>query len=80
MLIREIPDTEFETRYGKSKQQASDEFYTNVEALTLEEFEALFGRTTETFVNEGVKVFVKIEGQRWLRRAERTEDSDPPPG
>jgi hypothetical protein len=80
MLIREIPDTEFEARYGKSKQQASDEFYTNIEGLTVEEFEALFGRTTEIFVNEGVKVFVKIEGQRWLRRAERTEDSDPPPG
>jgi hypothetical protein len=80
MLIREIPDTEFEARYGKSKQQASDEFYTNIEGLTVEEFEALFGRTTEIFVNEGVKVFVKIEGQRWLRRAEKTEDSDPPLG
>jgi hypothetical protein len=80
MLIREIPDTEFEARYGKSKQQASDEFYTNIEGLTVEEFEALFGRTTEIFVNEGVKVFVKTEGQRWLRRAEKTEDSDPPLG
>jgi hypothetical protein len=80
MLIREIPDTEFEARYGKSKQQASDEFYTNIEGLTVEEFEALFGRTTEIFVNEGVKVFVKVEGQRWLRRAEKTEDSDPPLG
>ena len=80
MLIREIPDTEFEACYGRSKQQASDEFYTNVAGLTVEEFEALLGRTGEVFVNEGVKVFVKIEGQRWLRRVERTEDSDPPPG
>ena len=31
-------------------------------------------------VNEGVKVFVKIEGQRWLREVEKTDDSDPPPG
>ena len=80
MLIREIPDTEFEARYGKSKQQVSDEFYTNVEALTLEEFEALFGRTTEILVNEGVKVFVRIEGERWLREAERIKGPDLPPG
>ena len=80
MLIREILDTEFEARYGKSKQQASDEFYTNVAGLTVEEFEALLGRTGEVFVNEGVKVFVKIEGQRWLREAEKSEKSDLPPG
>ena len=80
MLIREIPDTEFEARYGKSKQQVSDEFYTNVEALTLEEFEALVGRTTEILVSEGVKVFVRIEGERWLREAERIKGPDLPPG
>ena len=80
MLIGEIPDTEFEACYGRSKQQASDEFYTNVGGLTVEEFEALLGRTSEVFVNEGVKVFVKIEGQRWLREAEKSEESDLPPG
>jgi hypothetical protein len=80
MLIREIPDTEFEARYGKSKQQASNEFYTNVEGLMVEEFDALTERTLEIFTNEGVKVFVKIEGQRWLSEAKTNEESDPPPG
>jgi hypothetical protein len=34
----------------------------------------------EILVNEGVKVLVKIEGQRWLREVEKAEDSDLPPG